>query len=167
MINRSLASLGRSLSVRLVLPNALNKPHIARMAVILASGKYLRPGTQSSGRAQYTTKKPLSQKKAPLVGSASLKEVRLLGVSAAVIVLLSPIATNSSFLLSCVLLFFALMLFFPLSELILPLCREISSRLPIAGPRRNALQLPASRSALPFRQQLVHSDGAVPGREAA
>src|ERR1700686_1118703 len=97
MINRSLASLGRSLSVRLVLPNAVNRPHMARMAVILASGKYLRPGTQSSGRAQYTTKKPLSQKKALLVGSATLKEVRLLGVSSAVIVTLSPIATNSSF----------------------------------------------------------------------
>src|SRR6202051_3484552 len=97
MIRRRRASLGRSLKVRLVFPRAVNRPHIARMAVILASGKYLSPGIQSSGRAQYTMKKPLSQKKAPLVGSAALKGVRPQVVSAAAMLPLSPIATNSSF----------------------------------------------------------------------
>src|SRR5229473_4551061 len=97
MIRRSFASLGRSLYVRLVLPRALNNPHMARMAVILASGKNLRPGIQSSGRAQYTTKKPLSQKNALLVGSAARKDVRLPETSAGTELPLSPMATNSSF----------------------------------------------------------------------
>ncbi len=52
MVSSSHASFGRSLNVRLVRPKLLNKPQIARMAVILARGAYLRPGTQSSGRAQ-------------------------------------------------------------------------------------------------------------------
>src|ERR1700687_2471708 len=76
MVRRSFASLGRSLNVRLVLPRAVNRPHMARIAVILASGKNFRPGIQSSGRAQYTTKKPLSQKKAILVGSEARKGAR-------------------------------------------------------------------------------------------
>src|ERR1700687_823855 len=96
-IRRSLDSLGRFLSVRLVLPRAVNNHHIARMAVILASGKNLRPGIQSSGRAQYTTKKPQSQKNAFLVGSAALKAVRLPETPAGTILPLSPMATNSSF----------------------------------------------------------------------
>src|SRR5216684_2526214 len=97
MVRRSLDSLGRSLSVRLVLPRAVNNPHMARMAVILASGKNLRPGTQSSGRAQYTTKKPQSQKNAFLVGSEARKDVRLPETSAGSELPLSPMATNSSF----------------------------------------------------------------------
>src|SRR5713226_4526697 len=67
------------------------------MAVILASGKNLRPGIQSSGRAQYTTKKPQSQKNALLVGSAARKDVRLPETSAGTELPLSPMATNSSF----------------------------------------------------------------------
>src|SRR5580704_5868999 len=97
MIRRSLASLGRSLYVRLVLPRAVNRPHMARIAVILASGKNFRPGIQSSGRAQYTTKKPLSQKNAILVGSEARKDARLPETSAGIVLPLSPMATNSSF----------------------------------------------------------------------
>src|SRR6202795_3435684 len=97
MIRRSLASLGRSLYVRLVLPRAVNRPHMARMAVIMASGKKFRPGIQSSGRAQYTTKKPLSQKNAILVGSEARKDARLPETSADLVCRLLLEKKNSSF----------------------------------------------------------------------
>src|SRR5258707_14507220 len=67
MASRYFPSLGKSLNVRLVRPRLENNPHIARIAVIFASGAYLKPGIQSPGRAQYTKKKAASQKKAPLV----------------------------------------------------------------------------------------------------
>src|SRR5260370_35316401 len=100
MVRRSLASLGKSLKVRLVLPRLVNRPHMARMAVILASGKYLRPGIQSSGRAQKTKKKALSQKNALLVGSAARKDVRLPETSAGTEMPGPPVATNYSFSLT-------------------------------------------------------------------
>src|SRR6266850_3464732 len=59
IVKSSFPSLGTSLKVRLVRPRLLKRPHIARMEVILAKGTYLRPGIQSSGLAQYTTKKQL------------------------------------------------------------------------------------------------------------
>src|SRR5271166_2804165 len=105
MIRSRVASLGRSLNVRLVLPRLLNRPHMAKMAVILARGKNFKPGTQSSGRAQYTTKKALSQKNALLVGSAALKDARQ-EPSVVAVLPLSPMATNPSF---------SLKLSFPLS----------------------------------------------------
>src|SRR5712692_5557819 len=71
MASRYFPSLGKSLKVRLVRPRLENNPHIAKMAVILASGTYLKPGIQSPGRAQYTKKKAASQKKAPLVASTT------------------------------------------------------------------------------------------------
>src|ERR1700682_5374416 len=97
MIRRSLASLGRSLYVRLVLPRAVNRTHMARIAVILASGKNFRPGIQSSGRAQYTTKKPLSQKNAILVGSEARKGARLPDTSAGIVFPLLLVNTTSFF----------------------------------------------------------------------
>src|SRR5258708_19478382 len=97
MARRSFDSLGRSLYVRFVLPRAVNRPHMARMAVILASGKNLRPGIQSSGRAQYTTKKPLSQKNAILVGSEARKDVRLPATPPAPQFPLPPLPPNSPF----------------------------------------------------------------------
>src|ERR1035438_7572348 len=95
-LKRSLPSCGTSLNVRFALPRAVKKPHMARMAVILARGKYLRPGTQSSGRAQYTTKNALNQKKAALVGSATWRRLRQAGISTVAAPLL-PLSTLSSF----------------------------------------------------------------------
>src|SRR6202041_3555518 len=92
----SLPSFGTSLKVRFVLPSAVNKPHMARMAVTFAHGMYLRPGNQSSGRAQYTKKNALSQKKADFVGSAIFVTRRHAGNSAASVTL-SPIATKTLF----------------------------------------------------------------------
>src|ERR1700674_3761602 len=126
MIRRSLASLGRSLYVRLVLPRAVNRPHMARIAVILASGKNLRPGIQSSGRAQYTTKKALSQKNAILVGSEARKDMRLPEASAGTELPLSPMATNSSF---------SFKLSFPLSAPESHVPQQISFPLPTARLR--------------------------------
>src|ERR1019366_1559076 len=98
MIRRIFASLGRSFKVRLVLPMELNRPHMARMAAILAIGRYLRgPGTESSGRAQEMTQKALSQKNALLDGSTTRKDVRLAETSARTRLPLSPMTTNSSF----------------------------------------------------------------------
>src|SRR6266852_5132370 len=95
--SRYLPSLGKSLKVRLVRPRLENNPHIARIAVSLASGTYLRPGIQSAGRAQYTKKKAASQKKAPLVASTTGGIFRRPRMSVSTTVPLSPIATNPLF----------------------------------------------------------------------
>src|SRR5580765_4928863 len=95
--SRYFPSLGKSLKVRLVRPRLENNPHIARIAVILASGAYLKPGIQSPGRAQYTKKKAASQKKAPLVASTTGAIFRRPRMSVSTSVPLSPIATKPLF----------------------------------------------------------------------
>src|SRR5579863_1527845 len=70
------ASLGRSRKPRLDRPTLSSSPRIANTPEIFASGTECNPGIQSSGRAQYTTKKTVSQKYAPFNGSDSLSESR-------------------------------------------------------------------------------------------
>src|ERR1022692_3254298 len=95
-LKRSLPSCGTSLNVRFALPRAVKKPHMASIAVILAKGRYLRTGTQTSGRAQYTTKNALNQKKADRVGSATWRRLLQAGISTVSVPLL-PMATMPSF----------------------------------------------------------------------
>src|SRR5580658_351148 len=72
--NRYKASLGKSRRPRFERPTLSSSPMIANTPEILASGTECNPGIQSSGRAQYTTKKTVSQKYAPFNGSDSWTE---------------------------------------------------------------------------------------------
>src|SRR5262245_12730335 len=62
-------SKGTSRKRRLDLPILMIKPAKAKSPVSFAIGMYDRPGIQSSGRKQYTTKNAHNQKNAPRSGS--------------------------------------------------------------------------------------------------